>query len=57
MQLSKKLKTYYQFSILFLQSTSNFQQFEEKDQVHSSTLFDIMDSERSCYLNVLKAMF
>ena len=40
-----------------MQYISNFQHFEEKNQARDSTISDIIDSERSCYLNVLKAMF
>ena len=57
LQLSKTSKISYQFFIAFLQSTSNFEQFRKKDQAHSSTIFGIIDSKRSCYLNVLMAMF
>ena len=56
MQLSQKPNILYQFFILFLLSTSNFKHFGEKDQVHGSTLSNIIDGERSSYLNVL-AMF
>ena len=55
MQLSKKTKDFLSFFIAFLKSTSNFQHFE--DQIQSSTISDIIDSERSSYLNALKAMF
>ena len=30
---------------------------KKKDEAHSSTISDIIDSERSSYLNVLKAVF
>ena len=30
---------------------------KKADQVHSSTISDIIDSERSSYLNALKVMF
>ena len=56
MQLCKTLNFFYQFFIAFPKSTSNFQHFEKKDQVHNSAISDIIDSERS-YLNALKAMF
>ena len=56
-QLSKKLKLFYQFFIAFLKSTPNFAHVEKKDQVHSSAMSDIRDSERYSYLNTLKAMF
>ena len=57
MQLSKKTKDFLSFFIAFLKSTSNFQHFEKEDQIQSSTISDIIDSERSSYLNTLKAMF
>ena len=57
MLLSKKSKIFDQSFIEFLESTSTFQLFEKKDESHSSTISDSIDSERSCYLNVLKAMF
>ena len=56
MQLFEKPKVFHQFFIAFLESTWNFQRFE-KTIKHSSTLSAILDSERSCYLNVLNAMF
>ena len=59
-QLPKKLNFRYQFFVAFLQSTSSLKQFEKKDEPHcSSDIIDsyyIIDSERSCYLNVVKAM-
>ena len=57
MQLSKKTKDFLSFFIAFLKSASNFQHFEKEDQIQSSTISDIIDSERSSYLNTLKAMF
>ena len=56
MQLFEKPKIFYQFFIAFLESTWNFQHFEKAIK-HSSTMSAILDSERSCYLNVLNAMF
>ena len=35
MQLSEKLKTFSQFFLPFLESTSNFKHFEKKDDGHS----------------------
>ena len=35
MQLSKKEKSFSQFFVPFLQSTSNFKHFERKDDRHS----------------------
>ena len=55
--LSKKWKNCHQVFVAFMQYISNFQHFEEKNQARDSAISDIIDSERSCYLNVLKAMF
>ena len=57
MQLYKTRKIFYQFSVDFLESTSTFQHFEEKGSSSSLTISNDTDSERSCYLNFLKAMF
>ena len=57
MLLPKKSKIFDQSFIEFLESTSTLQLFGKKDEAHSSTISDSIDSERSCYLNVLKAMF
>ena len=57
MQLSKYSKIFYQFFIALFDSASNFQYFERKDKANSSTIFDIIDCEISCFLNNLKAMF
>ena len=56
-QLSQKPKIFYQSFIAYLESLSNFRNVDKKDEDHSSTISDIFDFERSCYLNVLKAMF
>ena len=45
------------FFVAFLEFTSSFQHLKKKDQANRSTVSDISDSERSCYLSVLKAMF
>ena len=57
MEWSKKRKICDQFFAAFLESTSIFQHFEKNDGAYHSTLSDIIDCEKSCYLNVLKAMF
>ena len=51
LQLSDKLKTFSQFFIAFLESTSNFEHFEKKDEPHSSSIYEVTDSERRAYLN------
>ena len=49
-QLSEKLKTFSQFFIAFLESTLNFEHFE-KNEPHSSSISEVIDSERRAYLN------
>ena len=49
MQVSKKLKN--------LKSTSNFEQFELKDELHSLSISDIIESERRGYVIVEKVFF
>ena len=51
LQLSEKLKTFSQFFIAFLESTLNFEHFEKKDEPHSSSIYEVTDSERHAYLN------
>ena len=51
LQLSEKLKTFSQFFIAFLESTLNFEHFEKKDEPHSSSIYEVTDSERRAYLN------
>ena len=46
MQLSKKLKTFPQFFFPFLKSSSNFEHFEKKDDIHSQCISEIIDSQR-----------
>ena len=55
MQLSGKLKIFSQFFIAFLESTLNFEHFEEKkkkDEPHSPNISEVTDSERRAHLNV-----
>ena len=51
MQLSEKPKTFCQFSIAFLESTSNFEHFETKSEPCSLSIFEVTYSERRAYLN------
>ena len=46
MQLSEKEKTLSQFFFAFLKSTLNFKHFPEKEDSHSSCIFEITDSEK-----------
>ena len=49
-QLFEKLKTFCQFFIAFLESTLNFERFETNEP-HSSSISEVIDSERRSYLN------
>ena len=44
-QLSEKRKTFSQFFVRFLECTSNFKNFPEKDDGHSYCVFQITDCE------------
>ena len=57
MQLSEKPKTFCQFSIAFLESTSNFEHFETKSEPYSLSIFEVTYSERRAYLNAWKVLF
>ena len=52
-----KLKTCSQFLIVFLKSTLNLQYFERKNQSHSLSITEIINSEKGRYLNLQKAIF
>ena len=45
MQLSEKRKTFSEFSVTFLESTSEFKHFEKKDECHSQCISEIGDCE------------
>ena len=49
-QLSEKLKTFSQFFIALLECTLNVEHFE-KNKSHSSSVSEVIDSERRAYLN------
>ena len=49
-QLSEKLKTFSQFFIALLECTLNLEHFE-KNEPHSSSISEVIDSERRAYLN------
>ena len=57
MQIYLKLTTYSRFFMAVLQSTLKLEYFEKKDQSHSLTITEIINSETSSYLNVQKAIF
>ena len=46
MQLSKKLKTFPEFFFPFLKSSSYFEHFEKKDDIHSQCISEIIDCQR-----------
>ena len=51
MHLSEKPKPYSQFVIAFLECTLNFEHFEKKYETHSSSISEVIDSERRAHLN------
>ena len=51
MQIHEKLETFSPFFIAFLESSSNFQQFEQKDEPHGANIPDVIHSERRIYLH------
>ena len=51
MQLSEKLKTFYGFSIAFSESALNFEHFEKRNEPHSSSSSEVIDSQRRVYWN------
>ena len=57
MQISRRLKTFSQFFIVFLKSTLNLDYFERKDQSQSLNITEIINFETGNYLNVQKAIF
>ena len=57
MQISRRLKTFSQFFIVFLKSTLNLEYFETKDQSQSLNITEIINFETGNYLNVQKAIF
>ena len=57
MELSKKLKTFFQFFIPFPTLTSNFEHFEGKDKSQSLSISEIMESQKRVYLIIQKVLF
>ena len=55
--LSQKLYIFFEIFIVFLQSTENLPHFEEKDQLHSLNILEVIDSEKCGYLNPQKSPF
>ena len=50
-QLSEKLKRFYQFFIAFSESALNFEHFEKKNEPHSSSISEVIDSQRRVHSN------
>ena len=51
-QSSQERKTFYKFFIAFLKFRFNLEYFERKDQSHSLSITEIINSETSSYLKV-----
>ena len=51
-QISQERKTFSGFFIAFLKCTLNLEYFEKKDQSHSLSVTEIINSETSSYLKV-----
>ena len=56
MQISRKPKTFSEFSIAFLKSTLNFLYFQRKDQSQILSITEIINCETGSYLNVQKTI-
>ena len=56
MQTSLELRTCSLFFIAFLKSTLNLEYFTKKDQSHSLSITEIINSETCRYLNVQKTI-
>ena len=50
-RLSEKLKPFSEFFIAFLEFTLNFKHFVKKNEPHSLSTSEVIDSERRAYLN------
>ena len=51
MQLSENLKPFSWFFIAFFESALNFEHFEKENEPHSSSISEVIDSQRPVYLN------
>ena len=51
MQLSEKLKTCPPFFIALFGPTLNFEHFEKKNEPHSSSISEVINSQRRVYVN------
>ena len=50
--LSQKQKTFSEFFIEFLKCAWNLEHFQKKEEYPSLIIFEIIDAERSGYLNL-----
>ena len=57
MELPGKLEIFSCFFIAFLESTLNFQHFEEKHEPHGSSIFEVIHSQRRVYLEHERSCF
>ena len=57
MQLPEKLETFSRFFIAFLESSLNFQQFEEKSERHGPNISEVIHFDRRVYLHTQKTLF
>ena len=48
MQLFEKRKKFSEFFVPYMDSTSNFEHFERKDDRHSQSISEITDCEKLC---------
>ena len=55
-QLSEKLKTFPQFFIAFVECTLNLEHIEKKNEPHSSSISEVIDSERRAYFKCIKGL-
>ena len=52
MAISQKQKTFYRIFITLLKSRTNSNNFVKKDESPSWSIYEIIDGEKGCYLNV-----
>ena len=52
MAISQKQKTFYRIVITFFKSRTNSDNFVKKDESSSWSIYEIIDGEKGCYLNV-----
>ena len=50
--MSQKQKTFYRIFITYVKSRTSSDDFVKKDESTSLSIYDIIDAEKSCYLNV-----